>query len=65
MAEKNEPEDTVGSDNTIPDTAEGIAVGHGKPSTFEPEEDEPADAGAADSEESDPEESDPEESDPA
>ena len=39
MAER-EPEETVGSDNTIPKTDEGVSVGHTQSSTFEPEEDE-------------------------
>ena len=39
MAER-EPEETVGSDNTIPKTDEGVPVGHTQSSTFEREEDE-------------------------
>ncbi len=35
----------LGEDGTIPDTDDGVAVGHtGEHSTFEPEEDEGADA---------------------
>jgi hypothetical protein len=39
MAEEREPEETVGSENTIPKSDEGVSVGHTESSHFEPEED--------------------------
>ncbi|NQX12238.1 hypothetical protein HQQ80_11425 [Microbacteriaceae bacterium VKM Ac-2855] len=47
MSEKN---DGVGSENTIPDSEDGLAVGVGGASHFNPEEDEEA---AADPDEAD------------
>ena len=35
----NDDDGGLGDDNTIPDTDEGVAVGHSEDSTFEPEED--------------------------
>lgn len=35
-------DDGVGKDGTIPDTDDGVAVGHTEESSFEPEEDEQA-----------------------
>jgi hypothetical protein len=40
MAEDREPDETVGSESTIPKSDEGVSVGHTESSTFEPEEDE-------------------------
>lgn len=45
MTDKRDSEDTTGSDNTIPDTDDGVAVGasdDGESTTFEPEEDDPS-----------------------
>jgi hypothetical protein len=43
----------LGKDSTIPNSDDGIAVGHGGASNFNAEEDEHADAGDADSAEKD------------
>ncbi|MDV7199476.1 hypothetical protein R4172_18190 [Rhodococcus kroppenstedtii] len=37
--DNNDDDGGLGEDNTIPDTDEGVAVGHSEDSTFEPEED--------------------------
>ncbi|MGA9872222.1 MAG: hypothetical protein WBQ44_13915 [Rhodococcus sp. (in: high G+C Gram-positive bacteria)] len=39
----NDADDNVGEDGSIPNTDDGVAVGHTEKSSFEPEEDEQAD----------------------
>ncbi|MDJ0360515.1 hypothetical protein [Rhodococcus sp. H29-C3] len=39
QTESSSTADNLGKDNTIPNTEDGIAVGHSSESSFEPEED--------------------------